>query len=67
MTDTTSSNFQLAQDTYAAFGRGDIDAVIAAMPSGEQFSITGEAGGGHARGLTRTRQPMSVADCSSLT
>lgn len=31
MTDTTSSNIQLVQDTYAAFGRGDIDAVIAAM------------------------------------
>ena len=27
----TSSNIQLVQDAYAAFGRGDIDAVIAAM------------------------------------
>lgn len=31
MTDTTSSNIKLVQDTYAAFGRGDIDAVVAAM------------------------------------
>ena len=31
MTDTTSSNIQLVQDTYAAFDRGDIDAVIVAM------------------------------------
>lgn len=31
MTHTTSSNIQLVQDAYAAFGRGDIDAVIAAM------------------------------------
>jgi uncharacterized protein len=31
MTDTTSPNVQLVQDTYAAFGRGDIDAVVAAM------------------------------------
>ena len=31
MTDTTSSNIQLVQDTYTAFGRGDIDAVTAAM------------------------------------
>lgn len=31
MTDTTSSNIQLVQDAYAAFGRGDIDAVTAAM------------------------------------
>jgi uncharacterized protein len=31
MTDTNSSNVQLVQNTYAAFDRGDIDAVIAAM------------------------------------
>jgi hypothetical protein len=31
MTDTSSSNIQLVQDTYAAFGRGDIDLVTAAM------------------------------------
>lgn len=31
MIDTTSSNVQLVQDTYAAFGRGDIHAVVAAM------------------------------------
>lgn len=31
MTDTTPSNLQLVHDTYAAFGHGDIDAVIATM------------------------------------
>jgi hypothetical protein len=31
MTDTTSSNIQLVQGADAAFGRGDIDAVTAAM------------------------------------
>jgi ketosteroid isomerase-like protein len=31
MTDTTPSNIQLVQDTYATFGRGDIEAVTAAM------------------------------------
>lgn len=31
MNDTTPSNIQLVQETYAAFGRGDIDAVMAAM------------------------------------
>lgn len=33
MTDTTSPNIQLVQDTYAAFGRGDIDAVSAGTPT----------------------------------
>ena len=31
MTDPISSNLQLVQDTYAAFSRDDIDAVVAAM------------------------------------
>jgi uncharacterized protein len=31
MTDMTSPNIQLLRNTYAAFGRADIDAVVAAM------------------------------------
>lgn len=33
MTDISSLNVQLVQDAYAAFGRGDIDAVVAGMHS----------------------------------
>jgi len=63
MTHTTSSNVQLEQDTYAAFGRDDIDAVVAAMHPDIEWHEA-EHSPWHAPGAVRSHRGSPRSRCS---